>query len=237
MIYLTVIFIIGLLIFIHELGHFMAARSMGLPIAIFSVGFGPPLWAVKKGATEFRLSWIPLGGYVLLDVEDEQAFFTLPLRKRVFFSLGGPAANFVLAWLGFMLILGLQATPAWWQLPWQALTQALGSTWQILQALPMIFTEPGKLSGMVGIVNQGAQLVEAGTMKAVIFTVMISLNLMVFNLLPIPGLDGGKLLLALLEKIHPGSLKLQLPLTIIGLVVILGLMIYATMMDIGKLLS
>ncbi len=66
---------------------------------------------------------------------------------------------------------------------------------------------------------------------------MISLNLMVFNLLPIPGLDGGKILLALLERIHPKLLKVQVPLTIIGLVFILGLMIYATIMDIGRLLS
>lgn len=235
--YLIVIAIIGLIIFIHELGHFIAARKAGLPVSVFSIGFGRKLWSIKKGETEFRVSWIPIGGYVLLGVEDEKEFFKLPVKKRLLFSMGGPAANFILAYAGFMLIDLLQSTDVWWQLPLHAFNQSITATLTILHAIPMIFTSPGKLTGVVGIVSQGAQLVENSGLKTMMFTIMISLNLMVFNLLPIPGLDGGKLLLALLEKIHPKLLKVQMPLTIAGLVFILGLMIYATIMDISRLFS
>ena len=66
MIYLiAVIVVLGVLIFVHELGHFLAARAMGVAVIRFSFGLGPrtPL-AVKLGETEYCLSWIPFGGYV-----------------------------------------------------------------------------------------------------------------------------------------------------------------------------
>lgn len=56
----------SLAVFIHELGHFLAARWMGMTIDVFSVGFGPAIWKRKIGETEYRISWIPLGGYVAL---------------------------------------------------------------------------------------------------------------------------------------------------------------------------
>jgi len=234
--HLIVVFIIGFLILIHELGHFLAARAVGLPISTFSIGFGPKLWGFKKGETEFRFSWIPIGGYVLLGVEDEKEFFALPVKKRLVFSIGGPLANFIFAFFGFMLVMLLKSS-ADWQLPWTALTQTFAYTGKILNAIPMIFSQPGQLSGVVGIVSQGAVFVEANIIKTLMFSIMISLNLMVFNLLPIPGLDGGKIMMTGLEKIHPKLLKLQIPLTIAGLVFILGLMIYATILDVGRLLS
>ena len=67
---------IGLLIFIHELGHFMVAKFHKVRVDAFSLGFGPVLWKVKKGDTEYRLSIIPLGGYVKMageNVTDEKA--------------------------------------------------------------------------------------------------------------------------------------------------------------------
>ena len=65
---------------------------------------------------------------------------------------------------------------------------------------------------------------------------MLSLNLAVFNLLPLPILDGGKILMYLLEKIHPWTRKLQLPISIAGWIFIIFVMIYATVMDVGKLI-
>src|SRR5678810_207643 len=58
---------LNLLIFVHELGHFLAARWRGVKVERFSVGFGPPIFRwIGKDGVEYRLSWIPLGGYVLL---------------------------------------------------------------------------------------------------------------------------------------------------------------------------
>ncbi|MEW6026309.1 MAG: RIP metalloprotease RseP [Planctomycetota bacterium] len=61
---IMVIFGLGVIIFLHELGHFIVARRAGIRIEVFSLGFGPPLWKTKKGNTEYRISVIPLGGYV-----------------------------------------------------------------------------------------------------------------------------------------------------------------------------
>ena len=66
--------VLGILVFIHELGHFLAARHVGVRVEAFSVGFPPTLWGKKIGDTEYRISWIPVGGYVKLfgqNVNDE----------------------------------------------------------------------------------------------------------------------------------------------------------------------
>ena len=76
--YIAVLFIIGMLILIHELGHFLAARAVGIRIEIFSVGFGPALWKKRSGDTEYRFSLVPLGGYVLPAVADENDYFRIP---------------------------------------------------------------------------------------------------------------------------------------------------------------
>lgn len=57
---------IGFLIFFHELGHFLLARRHGVRVDVFSIGFGPAIWKKKSGVTEYRIAWIPLGGYVKL---------------------------------------------------------------------------------------------------------------------------------------------------------------------------
>src|SRR5687767_11031879 len=80
--YLLVFCTISLLITLHELGHLLAARRMGIPIARFSIGFGPKLWGFKIGETEYWLSLIPCGGYVMPALQDDDAFERVPLVKR-----------------------------------------------------------------------------------------------------------------------------------------------------------
>jgi regulator of sigma E protease len=63
--YMMVVLAIGLVILFHEFGHFIAAKKAGIAIAVFSLGFGPKVIGKKWGGTEYRLSLIPLGGYVL----------------------------------------------------------------------------------------------------------------------------------------------------------------------------
>ena len=87
---------------------------------------------------------------------------------------------------------------------------------------------------MVGIVNQGAIFIAANASKSLLFIIIISLNLAVLNLLPIPGLDGGKIFLSFLERIHPRMLRWQIPITLTGLVLLFGLIIYITVLDIQK---
>src|SRR5688572_22372040 len=99
--YLAVVFVIGLLVAIHECGHLLAAKWCGIPIERFSVGFGPKVFGFRRGGTSYWLSAVPIGGYVLPAL-DESASRRLPLGKNVLFALGGPVANVVTAYLGLI---------------------------------------------------------------------------------------------------------------------------------------
>lgn len=108
---LWAIVLFGLLIFFHELGHFIVAKAVGVRVLKFSLGFGPKLLGRKIGETEYLISAIPLGGYVKPlgeDLEDELteeekpfAFNHQPVWKRAAIVFAGPAFNLVLAFLIF----------------------------------------------------------------------------------------------------------------------------------------
>jgi len=71
---LSFLAVLGVLIFIHELGHYLAARHVGVRVEAFSIGFPPTAWGKQVGETEYRISWVPIGGYVKLfgqNVNDE----------------------------------------------------------------------------------------------------------------------------------------------------------------------
>lgn len=106
---ISVVLVLGGLIFFHELGHFAVARFFGMGVSTFSLGFGPKLWARSWGKTEYRLSAIPLGGYVALVGEEddadlpagftpEESFNRRPPWQRLLVVAAGPFANFLLAW-------------------------------------------------------------------------------------------------------------------------------------------
>ena len=90
--------VLGFLIFIHELGHFLAARHVGVRVEAFSVGFPPTLWGKKIGDTEYRISWIPVGGYVKLfgqnvsdeDADDPTNYASKTLFQRLYILSAGP---------------------------------------------------------------------------------------------------------------------------------------------------
>ena len=68
----AIVFVFGLVIFIHELGHFIAAKLMGVYAPRFSIGFGKPLWSRKWGETEYMIAPFPLGGYVRMASRDDE---------------------------------------------------------------------------------------------------------------------------------------------------------------------
>src|SRR5260370_9544441 len=56
--------LLGILVFVHEFGHFIVAKALNVKVLRFSIGFGPRIFGFKKGETEYRVAWLPLGGYV-----------------------------------------------------------------------------------------------------------------------------------------------------------------------------
>jgi len=112
------IVVFGLLIFFHELGHFIFAKLVGVKVLKFSLGFGPRLISKKIGETDYIISAIPLGGYVkplgeeigeeLKEEDKPRAFNCQPVRKRGVIILAGPFFNFILAYIVFVIFLSLK---------------------------------------------------------------------------------------------------------------------------------
>ncbi len=112
--------LLGLLIFIHELGHFAVARFFGVRVEIFSIGFGKTIFKFKRGDTEYRLSIIPLGGFVkmfgdnptaVVPLEEQPySFIHKPVLPRIAIVVAGPIMNLILALFVFLGI-GLYGEP------------------------------------------------------------------------------------------------------------------------------
>ncbi len=106
---LTFFVLLGVLVFVHEFGHFITAKLTGVKVLKFSLGFPPSMFSRKWGETEYILSWIPLGGYVKLLGQDpesdeeippgdeDRTFSGKPLLSRMAVIAAGPLANFLLA--------------------------------------------------------------------------------------------------------------------------------------------
>ena len=102
---LAFLFVLGVLVFVHELGHFVVARRHGVRCLTFSLGFGPKLLQTKRGDTVYCISAIPLGGYVKMagDSPDDQRegkddeFLSKTKWQRFQILIAGPAMNIILA--------------------------------------------------------------------------------------------------------------------------------------------
>ncbi|MBA3949351.1 MAG: RIP metalloprotease RseP [Acidobacteria bacterium] len=102
---LAFLFVLGIVVFVHELGHFLAARRIGVRVITFSLGFGPKLFSMKRGDTEYAVSAIPLGGYVKMAGEqpdDERSgasdeFLSKSKWQRFQVLIAGPLMNVLLA--------------------------------------------------------------------------------------------------------------------------------------------
>lgn len=232
--YLAVFILINFLVLVHELGHFIAAKFSGIPIERFSIGFGPILWSFKKGRTQYCISALPVAGYNLPEVEDFDDFYRIPSSRRIVFALGGPFANIILAIVCLAVLNIITTGFSFYGIFLQPFVQLINITAQFLSALPALFTSPGQLSGVVGIVAVGGQFVSAGLSSILQFAVLININIALLNLLPLPPLDGGKILFCLLEKIHCSLARLRLPVMVAGWVLLLGLICYVTVIDVCR---
>lgn len=103
------ILVFGAIILIHELGHFLTAKSQGVSVPEFSIGMGPELFHITKGETQYTLRLLPIGGYVAMEGEDEEstddrAFCNKKPLQKILIIVAGASMNLL---LGFLIILAL----------------------------------------------------------------------------------------------------------------------------------
>lgn len=345
------IFMLSVIVIIHELGHFLVAKHFGVYCNEFSIGMGPAIYQKKGKETTFSIRAIPLGGYVMMageedgsqdeekddwlkDVPENRRINALPAWQQICVMVAGVVMNFVLA---LILFVGLAMArgyvvedpkPVVYEVVENSPAQKAGlqkgdeviqiknaketitpktqvdvmefvqfhkgkSTYTIqrdketfevvmqpkfddemqgysigmiaqayarpigkLEAVQvglmdmwdsgtMIFRSLGKLirgigvenlSGPVGIYKITEKSAELGMMSYLSLFAMISLNIGVFNLLPIPALDGGRILILLLEKLLGRKINQVVVERIImaSFVLLFGLMIYATFNDVMR---
>jgi regulator of sigma E protease len=165
------VFAIGIIIFVHEAGHFLVAKAFGMRVLAFSLGFGKRLWGFTRGETEYRIAILPLGGYVKLSGEepeeagdDPRDFLNRPRWQRILVYLAGPVMNAILS---VVLIAGLFV---------------VGIDIPMLQSIPTVVgdVEPGSPGAGAGIVP-GDEIVavdghEVDRWQDVAFAVMTSIG-------------------------------------------------------------
>ncbi|MDO8454790.1 MAG: RIP metalloprotease RseP [Sulfurimonas sp.] len=348
--WLVSLLVLSALIFFHELGHYFAARFVGVFVEVFSIGFGKKLFSFHKWGTQWSISAIPLGGYVKMKGQDDSDPTKISLDadsynvktplQKIFILLAGPLANFVLAFvLYFIIALGgpsvlspvigkvVDGSPAqvaglqtndtvksinnieistWKEMAdiieksddslniqivregyiqFLTLTPKLSeatnlynevvqkkmigigsagvshklelgfgetfayATEQTIFASTLIFTGVGKLitgdvpanelGGVISIVKLTSDATDAGWMSVLFFAALISVNLGVLNLLPIPALDGGHIMFNLYEFItrRTPSEAVIVKLTIAGWVLLFSLMGLGLYNDINRLIG
>lgn len=344
---IAAILVFGLIITVHEFGHYLFAKLTGIRVEEFAVGMGPKLVSKKWGETVYSLRLIPMGGYCRMTGEtgeeayqptekpDPRRFDQKPALVRLAVAVGGPLMNFLLAFVIFSLIfvmlgvpegyttqigqvlpgkpaeaVGLQAgdriidingqpvdswdemvelihqsagkelqltvnrdgqelkiavipeldqenkvgligitpqEPKWRPLGvWAGIGEGLKRTYEFtsltLQGLLQMVTgqaSSADIAGPVGIVNMIGESARFGLIYLANLTALISISLGLFNLLPIPALDGGRLLFILIEIIRgrPVNPARENMVHLIGFALLLILMMLVTYRDILRLLG
>jgi regulator of sigma E protease len=327
--------IIGVSVFVHELGHYLAARVQGVRVKAFSVGFGPVLWRKRAWDTEWRLSAIPLGGYAdiegLLPEERGRGYDALPFLGKLFVLVAGVLMNVLLAWVLLAYLFSAQGVPeatgravilevlpesvaegaglkpgdvlvavdgkplrrpqeieavkvpgphiltvlregqeVALSLTWGEGMEKLGVVYQpevayrqvgFLQGLAlaagrtlafgpeMVRALVGGLIGVlsgnansgvvgpVGIVAEAGRAAQEGLFRLVELTAAINLSLALFNLLPIPALDGGRILLLFLTRFLRIQPEQEALVHYLGFLFLMLLVLLVTLQDLRRLLG
>ena len=240
------ILVISVLVFIHELGHFLVARWCGVRVMTFSIGFGPKLLRLRRHDTEYCVSAIPLGGYVKMATGQPGAaradeYHGKARWQRALIMAAGPAMNFLLAIAALTAIalhgIDMPSTaghaaarlqPSLWQALSIGTQAAAVLTVQVLDTVRGLVSGAislRDLAGPIGIARIAGESARSGWMDLLALTTMLSVNLGVMNLLPLPTLDGGNIALTAIDGIRGRDMSLAVRRRILkgGFVVLLAL--------------
>ena len=237
---LKIVIILGFLVLIHETGHFLVARLCKVKVNEFAIGFGPVIWQKETTRTKYALRLIPLGGFVSMLGEEERSdeegsFSKASIPKRMAIVAAGGVVNIIFAIILY-IILATIITGNFGI----AISGAGNFIMAMVESIKMIFTggvTVNDLMGPIGISEVVAQT--STTIDFFYIMALISMSLGVTNLLPFPPLDGGKILIYIIEAIRRKPLKedFELKLQMAGFLLLIMLSVFVAFNDVGRIMN
>lgn len=247
---IKIVFLLGFLIGIHETGHFLIAKLCKVKVNEFSIGFGPVIWRKETKETKYALRLIPLGGFVRMEGEEERSdnegsFSKASVPRRIAIVAAGAIVNIIFALIiYFILSAVIISQNAKIASNFQNTVKLAGSSTakfatETIEGVKNLFTGKiikDQLIGPVGISEVVAKT--NGFAEFTYILAVISISLGVTNLIPFPPLDGGKILLLIIEAIRRKPLKedTEIKIQLLGFAILIGLSIFVTFNDIVRIL-
>src|SRR5439155_1738589 len=232
----------GIMIFGHELGHFLVAKRVGITVQAFALGFGPKLVGVTRGETLYAINLIPFGGYVKLAGEDLQdgggpnTFRAKSVWQRMAVLAAGPMMNLLLALIllaGLALLLGVPSGVT------NRIGQVLTDCFDAGHRVPCPAKQAGLQDGdAIGAVQFLGETARGGGEIFLYTAAAMSVLIGVFNLLPIPALDGGRLFFLAVEAVwrRPIDPRREGYIHMVGFVLLILLLLTLSVRDVSKIL-
>lgn len=236
---MKIIFILGFLILIHETGHFIVAKICKVKVKEFAIGFGPMIWKKQGKETKYALRLIPLGGFVNMEGEEEPSFkegsfSSSSIPKRIAIIAAGGLVNIVFAIIIYTILItvitGNLGT---------ALSYTGNFAFSIIESLKMLFSKGFSVDQLMGPVGMSEVVAQTNGMAEFTYILaVVSMSLGVTNLLPFPPLDGGKIVILLIEAIRRKPLKesTEVKIQMLGFMLLITLSIYVTYNDILRII-
>lgn len=234
---IKIVFVLGFLILIHESGHFFVAKLCKVRVNEFAIGFGPTIFKKQGKVTKYAIRLIPLGGFVSMEGEEERSdkegsFSQASIIKRIAIVMAGGLVNIIFAlimfWILSVIAIGFK----------DSFANVVYFIKETIKNVIQLFTGKLTVDNMVGPVGISNVISKTSSLFdfAYIMTI-ISLSLGVTNLLPFPPLDGGKVVLLIVEGIRkkPLSQKVEVAIQSVGFIAIITLSIFVTYNDILRI--
>ena len=237
---IKIIFLLGFLIFIHEGGHFTVAKLCKVKVNQFAIGFGPKIVEFKGKETLYALRLIPLGGFVSLEGEngdstEERAFNNASIPKRVAIVAAGAMVNIIFGLAIYFVLASIIYGNAGLAL------KALGNySYALIESIKMIFTGNVGINDLTGPVGISGMVSQTTSIKEYVYLMsIISTSLGITNLLPLPALDGGKIVLLIIEAIRKKPLKqeTEIQIQLLGFSILIVLALIVTYNDVLRIIK
>lgn len=231
---LVVLLMLNIIIIVHEFGHYITAKSLGIKPTTFAIGFGKTLWQHKgKDETIYKINLLPLGGYVDFDMDD---FRNEKPWKKFWVLFNGAFFNFILAVIAAFIFVALakipliyngSSTPSYdgnigtiFAFTLQSVINTINI---IIESLIDLVANPNLNSfmGPIQLMKEGSAIMESSFLLSLPLFIMVDVNIMLFNILPFPALDGGRLVFSIIEMFTGKNYKHEEKIHYAGLAILM----------------